>query len=93
LEHVATFNKLNSLELSYPVKSLSTEAVVELLAVVGSRLSHLDLSGNDSLTDDVLTIGLEPNIKFLSSLSLNDVPDLSDKAMGDFFTNTQNIAM
>ncbi len=46
LEHIAKFDHLNSLELSYPEKSLGTEATVELLDKIGSRLTHLDLSGN-----------------------------------------------
>lgn len=92
LEHVGTFDYLRSLELSYPAKSLSTEAVVEVLAKVGSRLTHLDLSGNDLLTDDVLTEGLIPNIRLISSLSLNSIGELSDQAVGDFFGATQNIA-
>lgn len=93
LEHIAKFDHLNSLELSYPEKSLGTEATVELLDKIGSRLTHLDLSGNVLLSDDVLTNGLVSNIKILTSLSLGDLPDLTDKAMRDFFVKTQNVAM
>lgn len=94
LEHITQFHHLNSLELSYPAKSLSSEGVVELLGNIGSRLTHMDLSGNDLLSDDVLLEGLAPNMRVLSSLSLNDVQDITDHAMSDFFSNTaQNIAL
>lgn len=91
LEHIGTFESLRSLELSYPAKSLSTDAVVELLSKLGSRLTHLDLSGNDLLTDDVLTEGLVPNIQLISSLSLNNMGELSDRGLNEFFDATQNI--
>jgi DNA repair protein RAD7 len=45
---------LRSLSLSRPAESLTDKPVVELLGNIGARLEHLDLSGNDELTDVLL---------------------------------------
>ncbi|KAI5119535.1 hypothetical protein M0805_002557 [Coniferiporia weirii] len=93
LGHIERLENLTSLDLSEPTKSLSTEAVVALLKAVGPKLTHLNLSKNNLLTDEVLTEGFTPNLRVLTSLVLNEVPEITDGAMGAFFANTTNIPM
>ncbi|KAL5533408.1 RAD7 [Sanghuangporus sanghuang] len=93
LGYVAGFKNLVSLDLSVPSTSLGAEAVVTLLNAIGSNLIHLNLSKNDLLTDDVLSEGLQPNARVLSSLVLEELPEITDAAMGAFFTNTTNTPM
>ncbi|KAH8117649.1 RNI-like protein [Phellopilus nigrolimitatus] len=93
LGYIEGFGNLTSLELSEPAKSLGTDGVVALLKAVGSNLSHLNLSKNDLLTDKVLSEGLTPNARLLTSLVLNELPEITDEAMGAFFVNSTNIPM
>ncbi|KAL5528954.1 hypothetical protein ACEPAG_4928 [Sanghuangporus baumii] len=93
LGYVAGFKKLISLDLSEPSTSLGTEAVVTLLNAIGSNLIHLNLSKNDLLTDEVLSEGLQPNAHVLTSLVLEELPEITDAVMGTFFTSTTNIPM
>ncbi|EJD06146.1 RNI-like protein [Fomitiporia mediterranea MF3/22] len=93
LGYVENFKNLTSLDLSEPSKSLGTEAVIALLNAVGSNLTHLNLSKNDLLTDEFVTEGLTPNVRVLTSLVLEELPEVTDAAMGDFFASTTNVPM
>lgn len=93
LDYVAGFKKLVSLDLSEPSESLGTEAVVTLLGAIGSNLTHLNLSKNELLTDEVLSDGLQPSACVLTSLVLEELPEITDAAMGAFFVDTTNTPM
>ncbi|THG96955.1 hypothetical protein EW145_g7688 [Phellinidium pouzarii] len=93
LPYIESFKNLTSLNLSEPSKSLSTEAVVSLLNAVGSNLTHLNLSKNNLLTNEFLSAGLTPNVRVLTSIVLDEIPELTDAGMCAFFTNTANVPM
>lgn len=86
--------QLTYLDLSYPgiSDSLTEEAVVDMLSTVCGTLTHLDLSNNRLLTNGVLLQGLKPYAKHLISLTLANVPELTDAGVADFFEawNTAN---
>jgi len=90
LEHVEGFKQLSWLDLSEPANSLSTEAVVNLLVAVSPRLTYLNLSKNELLSDDMLSDGLAPHARLLSSLVLDDLPELTDSGVGSFFSSASN---
>lgn len=78
---------LTSLSLAYPEKplALSERAVEDLLSAVGGSLTHLDLSGNQNLTDGFLYQGVKPHMHALNYLALADIPDLTNKGVAEFF--------
>lgn len=90
LPHIANFKELTSLDLSEPGTSLTTEAVVDMLSVLGSRLTHLNLSKNPKLTNEMLSEGLTPNARILTTLILEELPEIKDAAVAGFFTDTGN---
>jgi DNA repair protein RAD7 len=86
-DHLAALEgKLTVLDLSEPGKSMSEDVLIDLVAVVGPTLRHLDLSKHDKITDAFLDEGLKPHTRVLTSLTLNHVPDLTDEGVADFFT-------
>ena len=93
LPHIANFKKLTHLDLSSPDKSLSTEAVVELLCAVGSRLTRLNLSQNPDLTDEIFSQALTTHARSLTTLIMNGMESLSDAGVASFFESTENPAI
>lgn len=87
LPHIATLKHLTSLDLSETSGSLSTDAVVTLLAAAGPKLTYLNLSNNALLTDAVLSEGIQPHARALSALILNELPELTDEGVGQFFAS------
>jgi DNA repair protein RAD7 len=85
LTHLHQLTLLRSLALSRPTESLTDEPVVELLGTIGARLEHLDLSGNDELTDVMLRDGIGMNCKSLQSLALSGITQLTDEGAATFF--------
>jgi DNA repair protein RAD7 len=85
--HIAALANLTYLELSYPAHSLSDDAVVDLLQGVGAKLTHLNLSGNEELTDATLLDGMLPNVTRLASLTLSTVPLLTDQGVAELFNS------
>ncbi|EIN07847.1 RNI-like protein [Punctularia strigosozonata HHB-11173 SS5] len=76
---------LEYLELSYPGRSLSEDALVGLLEFVGPGLTHLDLSGQSMITDGFMEDGIVPNVGKLQKLKLADVPQLTDEGVANLF--------
>jgi DNA repair protein RAD7 len=76
---------LRVLDLSDPGTSLSDEALIELMSIVGPTLTHLNLSRHILLTDVFLEEGLKPYTRVLTSLTLSNVPELTDDGVADFF--------
>lgn len=78
---------LEYLDLSYPgdPTALTADALVDLMAAVGSGLTHLDLSGNHALGDGFLYQGLKPHARRLHALVLTNVPELTDAGVAEFF--------
>jgi DNA repair protein RAD7 len=60
--------------------------VIGLLEEVGSNLTSLNLSNHILLTDDVLELGIKPCATSLRSLSLNNLPELTDAGVFKFFS-------
>jgi len=85
--HLIRFSNLTSLDLSYTSASLTDQSVVELLEAIGSNLALLNLSGNEELTDATLLDGILPNTKSLASLSLADLPIMTDQGFAELFNN------
>jgi len=85
LEYICRLELLRSLSLSRPTESLTDKPVVELLGIIGARLEHLDLSGNDELTDVLLRNGVGKNCTSLQSLALSGVTELTDEGVAAFF--------
>jgi DNA repair protein RAD7 len=84
---------LSSLDLSYPGASLSEDALIGLMQVVGPTLTHLNLSGHDLITDAFLLEGIKPHTRTLKSLVLSDIPELTDEGVADFFSTWGEVAM
>src|SRR5258706_3417253 len=85
LEYIHQLTLLRSLSLSRPSESLTDKPVVELLGKIGARLEHLDLSGNDELTDVLLRGGIGKNCTSLQSLAFSGVTQLTDGGVAAFF--------
>ena len=85
LPHIAKLQHLTSLDLSSPAHSLGDEAVAELLEQVGSNLTSLDLSGNIELTDAFLKDGMRKHVPNLTTLTLNNLPLITDIGISDLF--------
>ena len=83
--HLKKLTKLTHLDLSDPTESLSVKALVDMLSVLGPSLTHLDLSGQNAISDDFLKDGLEPHLRNITSLSLNNIPLLTDGAFASVF--------
>ncbi|KAF8519826.1 hypothetical protein JB92DRAFT_2786466 [Gautieria morchelliformis] len=84
---IATLSNLTSLELTNPAHSLSDDAIIQLLKVAGSKLTNLNLSGNDGLTDATLLDGIYPHVTNLTSLALSNVPLLTDQGLAELFNS------
>lgn len=82
---IISFKYLTSLDISRPARSLSDEALTELLAEIGANLTHLDISGHEDATDRVFLEGLKPHASKLVSLSAADLPLLTDAGIAKFF--------
>lgn len=93
LPHIATFKDLQSLEITSPTESLTSSAVVDLLSTVGPKLTHLNLSNNELLDDTFINEGLLPHTSSLTSLVLEELPDITDETITNFFENTTNAPM
>ncbi|KII89521.1 hypothetical protein PLICRDRAFT_175696 [Plicaturopsis crispa FD-325 SS-3] len=73
------------LDLSDPTNSCSEDMLIDLMRAFGPHLTHLDLSGHTLLTDAFLDEGLKPHTRSLASLTLRNVPMLTDEGVGAFF--------
>ena len=94
LEELSTLSegesKLTYLDLSDPSKSCGEEAMINLLSAIGCQLTHLNVSNHILLTDDFLMEGIQPHIKALDTLILNNLPDLTDEGVATFFKGWDN---
>jgi DNA repair protein RAD7 len=82
---------LTSLDLSYPSASLSEDALTALLVAVGPALIHLNLSGHELITDSFLNDAIKPNVRILKSLTLADIPELTDEGVAEFFQTWKDV--
>ncbi|EPQ50665.1 RNI-like protein [Gloeophyllum trabeum ATCC 11539] len=84
---------LKRLDLSDPgsSKSVTDDACIEMMQAIGPQLEHLDLSGHEYLTDEFLRLGLTPNAGSLSSLSLANLPDITDAGVASVFDTWMGI--
>jgi len=88
LDHLKQLKSgLKVLDLSDPGSSLSEEALIELMGVVGPTLTHLDLSKHDLITDTFLEEGLKPHLRVLTSLTLSNIPEVTDTGVAEFFNS------
>lgn len=88
LEHIQRLGaQLTYLDLSDPgnPEALSTDALVDMMAVVGGNLQHLNLSKNILITDDFLLQGVGPHAHRLRTLVLANTPELTDAGVAAFF--------
>lgn len=81
---------LTSLSLASPggasnVDPISEDALIKLIAAVGTGLTHLDLSCNADLGDQFLFKGLKPHTRKLKSLSLQKCLELTNAGVAEFF--------
>ena len=81
---------LTSLSITSPGSAtnpdpLSEDALIELIAAVGSALTHLDLSHNADIGDQFLFKGLKPHTRKLKSLHLVNCPELTNAGVAEFF--------
>ncbi|KAK0242833.1 RNI-like protein [Armillaria nabsnona] len=79
--------QLTYLDISEPSESCSEAAIIEMLSIVASTLTHLDLSNHTEVSDKVLRLGLQPYSKAITSLGLKDLPELTDTGVADFFNS------
>lgn len=85
LNLLAGFTNLASLDISRPARSVSDDALIALLAQIGSNLSHLDLSGHEDLSDRTLLEGVKLYATSLASFSAADLPLLTDEGVSQLF--------
>lgn len=85
LKHLYQLTLLRSLTLSRSTESLTDQPVLGLLSMIGARLEHLDLSGNDELTDVLLRDGIGQFCTSLQHLALSGVTQLTDEGTAAFF--------
>lgn len=78
---IGQFRQLTHLDLSRPNRSLTSEAVIELLSHVGSGLVSLRLDENYSLLDSVLTDGILSFCHRLTNLSIFNLIELDPEGM------------
>ncbi|KAK7005945.1 Dna dependent atpase, partial [Favolaschia claudopus] len=90
LEPLTELTHLTYLDLAEPAQSLSDDTLVTLLAAVGANITHLDLSEQILLTDDVLAYGIDPHVTNLTSLALTHLPLLTDAGVAAFFSAFEN---
>ncbi|KAI0782091.1 RNI-like protein [Abortiporus biennis] len=79
--------QLRYLDLSSPgiPDALTQSVLIELMSIIGSQLTHLDLSGNQLISDGFLLEGIKPHAKNLTCLKLSNVPELTDNGVAEFF--------
>lgn len=87
LPHIGRFSNLTSLDLSYPSTSLHDEPLTNLLETIGTNLRHLNLSGHEELTDATLLDGILAYTKSLVSLSLANLPLITDQGISELFNS------
>jgi DNA repair protein RAD7 len=85
LNLVADFTNLASLDISRPARSVSDDALIALLAQIGDKLSHLDISGHEDLSDSILLQGVKLHATSLASFSASDLPLLTDEGVSRLF--------
>ncbi|KAI0074674.1 RNI-like protein [Panus rudis PR-1116 ss-1] len=87
-------DQLTRLELSYPGQpdSLTENALIDFIRVVGKNLTYLDLSHNVNITDGFLFQGLKPHASNLSTLILADLTGLTDAGVAEFFDTWHDAA-
>lgn len=90
LPHLSAFEHLTSLDLSFPSESLTDEPVIELLSVIGPKLTLLNLSGHIALTDKVLIEGIAAHTGSLNTLIMSSLELLSDEGVAAFFDAFKN---
>lgn len=81
---IAQLQNLEELDLSSPGSPLNDDAVAELLASIGGKLTHLNLGHNSELGDGVLD-AIAAHCPRLTHLALNHTV-LSDEGLSAFFT-------
>ena len=89
LPYISSLRRLEQLDLSSPSTSCSEDGLIALLEKRGARLTHLDLSNHDELGDDFLKCGLQEYALNLISLSLDNLPALTDEGVAMFFRTWQ----
>jgi DNA repair protein RAD7 len=85
LREIGESNALKALDLSSPATSCSEDALVGMLCAIGPRLSALNLSSHESVTDGFLEDGLGKWTGSLERLSLVGCPELTDRAVSRLF--------
>ncbi|KAM6501016.1 RNI-like protein [Amanita muscaria] len=85
LKEISAIGTLKCLDLSSPETSCSEEALVQLLRDIGPGLEALDLSKHESITDGFLDDGLSKWTGSLEKLSLQECPEITDRAVSRLF--------
>lgn len=85
LREIGDSDTLKALDLSSPATSCSEDALVGMLCAIGPRLSALNLSSHESVTDGFLEDGLGKWTGSLERLSLVGCPELTDRAVSRLF--------
>ncbi len=85
LQGIGESNTLKALDLSSPATSCSEDALIRMLCAIGPRLSALNLSSHESVTDGFMEDGLGKWTGSLERLSLVGCPELTDRAVSRLF--------
>ncbi|KAE8224855.1 hypothetical protein CF319_g2303 [Tilletia indica] len=93
LSPLAAYRNLTYLDISDPgvsgpgilAESLKDGSVIELLSKVGGTLQSLNISGNDALTDAVVTDGIAPYCHSLTSLACSGCDQISGQAFAQLW--------
>jgi hypothetical protein len=87
----AAFQNIQSLSLRF-VDGLTDQLVDEILHMSGGTLEALDLSGNNQLTDSILS-SIRQNCSGLRSLSLEGLKHLSSEGLEALFLHVPGMAL
>lgn len=87
LEEMAGMKSLRALDISEPSTSCSEEALGVLMGEIGASLEVLNMSGHDAISETFLIDHLAPNTTRISSLSLANIPELTDAGIASFFSS------
>ena len=81
----ADFANLTSLDISRPARSVSDRSLIALLTRIGNKLSVLDISGHEDLSDQALVEGVKLHATNLTSFYAADLPLLTEGGVSQLF--------
>ncbi|ODV77296.1 RNI-like protein [Suhomyces tanzawaensis NRRL Y-17324] len=82
IPHYLEPSKLEQLEISYPFQEdlVTDDLLINILAITGETITHLNLDGCSNLTDQFITDGLAKFCPNLTHLSMKNLDQITNEA-------------